>query len=151
MNNIVKWKLIYTVKYTFWKMNKNTFLSIDQKILANISVSVLAILVLSLTSGVYAEVYDFKNKLPGDNHADNTASEKNCKKSDTLEKISIKIDAEKCEMNDFKNYKSWDFYKLEDPETKQCLNYFHDLGGSLVDYEVVYCYAYPEKYDEKKN
>jgi len=53
-------------------------------------------------------------------------------------------------MNDFKNYKSWDFYKLEDPETKQCLNYFHDLGNSLVDYEVVYCYADPEKY-EKKN
>jgi hypothetical protein len=25
------------------------------------------------------------------------------------------------------------------------------LGGSLVDYEVVYCYAYPEKYDEKAN
>jgi hypothetical protein len=131
-------------------MNKNTFLPIDQKILAYISVSVLAILVLSLTSGVYAEDNYFKNKLPGANHGDNSATEKNCKKSDTLEKISVKIDAEKCEMNDFKNYKSWDFYKLEDPETKQCLNYFHDLGGSLVDYEVVYCYAYPEKY-EKSN
>jgi len=132
-------------------MNKNTFVPIDQQILANIIVSVLAILVLSLTSGVYAEQSDFKNKLPGDNHGDNTPSEKNCKKSDTLEKISIKIDGEKCEMNNFKNYKSWDFYKLEDPETKQCLNHFHDLGGSLVDYEVVYCYAYPEKYDEKQN
>jgi hypothetical protein len=40
---------------------------------------------------------------------------------------------------------------LEDPETKQCLTFFEDLGGSLVDYEVVYCYAYPEKYDEKNN
>ena len=57
---------------------------------------------------------------------------------------SIKID-------DIKNYKEWNFYKLEDPETKQCLTFFEDLGGSLVDYEVVYCYAYPEKYDEKNN
>ena len=132
-------------------MNKKTFLCIDPKILTNISVSILAILVLSVTSGVYAQDYDFKNKLPGDNHGDNNPSEKNCKKSDTLEEISIKIDAEKCEIDDIKNYKEWDFYKLEDPETKQCLTFFEDLGGSLVDYEVVYCYAYPEKYDEKAN
>ena len=132
-------------------MNKKTFLDIDPKILTNISVSILAILVLSVTSGVYAQDYDFKNKLPGDNHGDNNPSEKNCKKSDTLEEISIKIDAEKCEIGDIKNYKEWNFYKLEDPETKQCLTFFEDLGGSLVDYEVVYCYAYPEKYDEKAN
>ena len=132
-------------------MNKKTLLGIDPKILTNISVSILAILVLSITSGVYAQDYDFKNKLPGDNHGDNNPSEKNCKKSDTLEEISIKIDAEKCEIDDIKNYKEWDFYKLEDPETKQCLTFFEDLGGSLVDYEVVYCYAYPEKYDEKAN
>jgi hypothetical protein len=132
-------------------MNKKTFLGIDPKILTNISVSILAILVLSVTSGVYAQDYDFKNKLPGDNHGDNNPSEKNCKKSDTLEEISVKIDAEKCEIDDIKNYKEWNFYKLEDPETKQCLTYFEDLGGSLVDYEVVYCYAYPEKYDEKNN
>ena len=128
-------------------MNKKTFLGIDPKILTNISVSILAILVLSVTSGVYAQDYDFKNKLPGDNHGDNNPSEKNCKKSDTLEEISIKIDEEKCEIDDIKNYKEWNFYKLEDPETKQCLTFFEDLGGSLVDYEVVYCYAYPEKYD----
>ncbi|MDW0128284.1 MAG: hypothetical protein QOK59_01015 [Nitrososphaeraceae archaeon] len=132
-------------------MNKKTFLGIDPKILTNISVSILAILVLSVTSGVYAQDYDFKNKLPGDNHGDNNPSEKNCKKSDTLEEISVKIDAEKCEIDDIKNYKEWNFYKLEDPETKQCLTFFEDLGGSLVDYEVVYCYAYPEKYDEKNN
>ena len=132
-------------------MNKKTFLGIDPKILTNISVSILAILVLSVTSGVYAQDYDFKNKLPGDNHGDNSPSEKNCKKSDTLEEISVKIDAEKCEIDDIKNYKEWNFYKLEDPETKQCLTFFEDLGGSLVDYEVVYCYAYPEKYDEKNN
>lgn len=132
-------------------MNKKTLLGIDQKILTNISFSVLAILVLSITSGVYAQDYDFKNKLPGDNHGDNNPSEKNCKKSDTLEEISIKIDAEKCEIDDIDDYKEWDFYKLEDPETKQCLTFFEDLGGSLVDYEVVYCYAYPEKYDEKNN
>jgi hypothetical protein len=132
-------------------MNKKTLLGIDQKILTNITFSVLAILVLSVASGVYAQDYDFKSKLPGDNHGDNNPSEKNCKKSDTLEEISIKIDAEKCEIDDIDNYKEWDFYKLEDPETKQCLTFFEDLGGSLVDYEVVYCYAYPEKYDEKKN
>jgi hypothetical protein len=132
-------------------MNKKTLLGIDPKILMNISVSILAILVLSVTSGVYAQDYDFKNKLPGDNHGDNNPSEKNCKKSDTLEEISVKIDAEKCEIDDIKNYKEWNFYKLEDPETKQCLTFFEDLGGSLVDYEVVYCYAYPEKYDEKNN
>ena len=132
-------------------MNKKTLLGIDSKILTNISVSILAILVLSVTSGVYAQDYDFKNKLPGDNHGDNNPSEKNCKKSDTLEEISIKIDEEKCEIDDIKNYKEWNFYKLEDPETKQCLTFFEDLGGSLVDYEVVYCYAYPEKYDEKNN
>ena len=132
-------------------MNKKTLLGIDPKILTNISVSILPILVLSVTSGVYAQDYDFKNKLPGDNHGDNNPSEKNCKKSDTLEEISIKIDAEKCEIDDIKNYKDWNFYKLEDPETKQCLTFFEDLGGSLVDYEVVYCYAYPEKYDEKNN
>lgn len=132
-------------------MNKKNLLGIDPRILTNISVSILAILVLSVTSGVYAQDYDFKNKLPGDNHGDNNPSEKNCKKSDTLEEISIKIDAEKCEIDDIKNYKEWDFYKLEDPETKQCLTFFEDLGGSLVDYEVVYCYAYPEKYDEKNN
>ena len=132
-------------------MNKKTLLGIDPKILTNISVSILAILVLSITSGVYAQDYDFKNKLPGDNHGDNNPSEKNCKKSDTLEEISVKIDAEKCEIDDIKNYKEWNFYKLEDPETKQCLTFFEDLGGSLVDYEVVYCYAYPEKYDEKNN
>ena len=132
-------------------MNKKTFLGIDPKILTNISVSILAILVLSVTSGVYAQDYDFKNKLPGDNHGDNNPSEKNCKKSDTLEEISVKIDADKCEIDDIKNYKEWNFYKLEDPETKQCLTFFEDLGGSLVDYEVVYCYAYPEKYDEKNN
>lgn len=132
-------------------MNKKTLLGIDPKILTNISVSILAILFLSVTSGVYAQDYDFKNKLPGDNHGDNNPSEKNCKKSDTLEEISIKIDAEKCEIDDIKNYKEWNFYKLEDPETKQCLTFFEDLGGSLVDYEVVYCYAYPEKYDEKNN
>lgn len=132
-------------------MNKKTFLGIYPKILTNISVSILAILVLSVTSGVYAQDYDFKNKLPGDNHGDNNPSEKNCKKSDTLEEISIKIDEEKCEIDDIKNYKEWNFYKLEDPETKQCLTFFEDLGGSLVDYEVVYCYAYPEKYDEKNN
>ena len=132
-------------------MNKKTFLGIDSKILTNICVSILAILVLSVTSGVYAQDYDFKNKLPGDNHGDNNPSEKNCKKSDTLEEISIKIDAEKCEIDDIKNYKECNFYKLEDPETKQCLTFFEDLGGSLVDYEVVYCYAYPEKYDEKNN
>jgi hypothetical protein len=132
-------------------MNKKNLLGIDSRILTNISVSILAILVLSVTSGVYAQDYDFKNKLPGDNHGDNNPSEKNCKKSDTLEEISIKIDEEKCEIDDIKNYKEWNFYKLEDPETKQCLTFFEDLGGSLVDYEVVYCYAYPEKYDEKNN
>ena len=132
-------------------MNKKTLLGIDPKILTNISVSILAILVLSVTSGVYAQDYDFKNKLPGDNHGDNSPSEKNCKKSDTLEEISIKIDEEKCEIDDIKDYKEWNFYKLEDPETKQCLTFFEDLGGSLVDYEVVYCFAYPEKYDEKNN
>jgi len=132
-------------------MNRKLLLGINSKILTNISISLLAVLVLSLTSGVYAVDYDFKNKLPGDNHGDNNPSEKNCKKSDTLEEISIKIDAEKCEIDDIKNYKEWDFYKLEDPETKQCLTFFDDLGGSLVDYEVVYCYAYPEKYDEKAN
>ena len=132
-------------------MNKKNLLGIDPKILTNISFSILAILVLSVTSGVYAQDYDFKNKLPGDNHGDNNPSEKNCKKSDTLEEISIKIDEEKCEIDDIKNYKEWNFYKLEDPETKQCLTFFEDLGGSLVDYEVVYCFAYPEKYDEKNN
>jgi hypothetical protein len=132
-------------------MNKKSLLGINSKILTNISFSVLAILVLSVASGVYAQDYDFKNKLPGDNHGDNNPSEKNCKKSDTLEEISIKIDAEKCEIDDIDNYKEWNFYKLEDPETKQCLTFFEDLGGSLVDYEVVYCYAYPEKYDEKNN
>lgn len=129
-------------------MNKKTFLDVNPKILTYISVSVLATLVLSLTSGVYAQNY-FRDKLPGDNHGDNQASEKNCKKSDTLEEISIKIDAEKCQMNNFKNYKEWDFYKLEDHETKDCIDHFHDLGGSLVDYEVVYCYAFPEKYEDK--
>lgn len=132
-------------------MNKKNLLGLDPRILTNISVSILAILVLSVTSGVYAQDYDFKNKLPGDNHGDNNPSEKNCKKSDTLEEISVKIDAEKCEIDDIKDYKEWNFYKLEDPETKQCLTFFEDLGGSLVDYEVVYCYAYPEKYDEKNN
>jgi hypothetical protein len=132
-------------------MNKKNLLSVDSRILTNISFSILALLVLSVTSGVYAQDYDFKNKLPGDNHGDNNPSEKNCKKSDTLEEISIKIDEEKCEIDDIKNYKEWNFYKLEDPETKQCLTFFEDLGGSLVDYEVVYCYAYPEKYDEKNN
>lgn len=132
-------------------MNRKNLLGLDPKILTNISFSILAILVLSVTSGVYAQDYDFKNKLPGDNHGDNNPSEKNCKKSDTLEEISIKIDEEKCEIDDIKNYKEWNFYKLEDPETKQCLTFFEDLGGSLVDYEVVYCYAYPEKYDEKNN
>ena len=132
-------------------MNRKLLLSINSKILTNFSISFLAVFVLSLASGVYAVDYDFKNKLPGDNHGDNNPSEKNCKKSDTLEEISIKIDAEKCEIDDIKNYKEWDFYKLEDPETKQCLTFFEDLGGSLVDYEVVYCYAYPEKYDEKAN
>ena len=132
-------------------MNRKLMLGINSKLLTNISISFLAVLVLSLASGVYAVDYDFKNKLPGDNHGDNNPSEKNCKKSDTLEEISIKIDAEKCEIDDIKNYKDWNFYKLEDPETKQCLTFFEDLGGSLVDYEVVYCYAYPEKYDEKAN
>ena len=132
-------------------MNRKLLLGINSKLLTNISISFLAVLVVSLASGVYAVDYDFKNKLPGDNHGDNNPSEKNCKKSDTLEEISIKIDAEKCEIDDIKNYKDWDFYKLEDPETKQCLTFFEDLGGSLVDYEVVYCYAYPEKYDEKAN
>jgi hypothetical protein len=132
-------------------MNKKNLLGINPRILTNISVSILAVLVLSITSGVYAQDYDFKNKLPGDNHGDNNPSEKNCKKSDTLEEISIKIDEEKCEIDDIKNYKEWNFYKLEDPETKQCLTFFEDLGGSLVDYEVVYCFAYPEKYDEKNN
>ena len=132
-------------------MNRKLLLGINSKILTNLSISFLAVLVLSVASGVYAVDYDFKNKLPGDNHGDNTPSEKNCKKSDTLEEISIKIDAEKCEIDDIKNYKEWNFYKLEDPETKQCLTFFDDLGGSLVDYEVVYCYAYPEKYDEKAN
>ena len=132
-------------------MNRKLLLGINSKILTYFSISFLAVLVLSLTSGVYAVDYDFKNKLPGDNHGDNTPSEKNCKKSDTLEEISIKIDAEKCEIDDIKDYKEWNFYKLEDPETKQCLTFFEDLGGSLVDYEVVYCYAYPEKYDEKAN
>ena len=132
-------------------MNKKNLLGMDPKILTNISFSILAILVLSVTSGVYAQDYDFKNKLPGDNHGDNSPSEKNCKKSDTLEEISIKIDEEKCEIDDIKNYKEWNFYKLEDPETNQCLTFFEDLGGSLVDYEVVYCFAYPEKYDEKNN
>ena len=132
-------------------VNKINLLGINPRILTNISVSILAVLVLSVTSGVYAQDYDFKNKLPGDNHGDNSPSEKNCKKSDTLEEISIKIDAEKCEIDDIKNYKEWNFYKLEDPETKQCLTFFEDLGGSLVDYEVVYCFAYPEKYDEKNN
>ena len=132
-------------------MNKKNLLGIDPKILTNISFTILVILVLSVTSGVYAQDYDFKNKLPGDNHGDNSPSEKNCKKSDTLEEISIKIDAEKCEIDDIKDYKEWNFYKLEDPETKQCLTFFEDLGGSLVDYEVVYCFAYPEKYDEKNN
>jgi hypothetical protein len=138
-------------KYKDRMMNRKLLLGINSKILTNFSISLLAVLVLSLASGVYAVDYDFKNKLPGDNHGDNSPSEKNCKKSDTLEEISIKIDAEKCEIDDIKNYKEWDFYKLEDPETKQCLTFFEDLGGSLVDYEVVYCYAYPEKYDEKAN
>jgi hypothetical protein len=132
-------------------MIRKLLLGINSKILTNFSISFLVVLVLSLASGIYAVDYDFKNKLPGDNHGDNNPSEKNCKKSDTLEEISIKIDAEKCEIDDIKNYKEWDFYKLEDPETKQCLTFFEDLGGSLVDYEVVYCYAYPEKYDEKAN
>lgn len=132
-------------------MNKKLLLGTNSKLLTYFSISLLTVLVLSLASGVHAFNYDFKNKLPGDNHGDNTPSEKNCKKSDTLEEISIKIDAEKCEIDDIKDYKEWNFYKLEDPETKACLSFFDDLGGSLVDYEVVYCYAYPEKYDEKAN
>jgi hypothetical protein len=132
-------------------MNGKCALGIEVKILTNVSISVLAISVLSLASGVYAQDYNFKDKLPGDNHGDNNPSEKNCKKSDTLEEISIKIDEEKCEIDDIEDFKEWDFYKLEDPETKQCLTFFEDLGGSLVDYEVVYCYAYPEKYDEKND
>jgi hypothetical protein len=132
-------------------MNGKCVLRINSRILANVGISVPVILVLSLASGAYAQDYNFKEKLPGDNHGDNSPSEKNCKKSDTLEEISIKIDSEKCEIDDIKDYKEWDFYKLEDPETKQCLTFFEDLGGSLVDYEVVYCYAYPEKYDEQKN
>src|SRR3989304_6670775 len=105
-------------------MNRKALLDLNSKILTYSSISVLAILVLSLCSGVYAIDYNFKNKLPGDNHGDNNPSEKNCKKSDTLEEISIKIDAEKCEIDDIKNYKEWDFYILEDPETKQCLTFF---------------------------
>lgn len=132
-------------------MNK-TFLLRSEGLLTKISVSILTILVLSLSTSVYAQFdhFDFKHKLPGANHGDNNPSEKNCKKSDTLEQISIKIDAEKCQMNDFKNYKQWDFYKLEDRKTQDCLKFFHDLGNSLVDYEVVYCYAYPEKYQQKE-
>ena len=132
-------------------MNKKPLLATNSKLLTFFSISLLALLVLSLASGVHAFNYDFKKKLPGDNHGDNTPSEKNCKKSDTLEEISIKIDAEKCEIDNIKDYKDWNFYKLEDPDTKACLTFFDDLGGSLVDYEVVYCYAYPEKYDEKAN
>jgi len=131
-------------------MNKKHLLA-KSKLLTFFSISLLAVLVLSLASGVHAFNYDFKKKLPGDNHGDNTPSEKNCKKSDTLEEISIKIDAEKCQIDNIKDYKEWNFYKLEDPDTKACLSFFDDLGGSLVDYEVVYCYAYPEKYDEKAN
>lgn len=116
------------------------------KILTYFGFSVLAILVLSLTSGVYAGSSEFKDKLPGDNHGDNHASFKNCKKSDSLEEISIKIDAEKCEFRDLKDYNKWDFYKLEDPETKACIKFYDELGNSLSDYEVVYCYAYPERY-----
>src|SRR6185436_20701914 len=111
-------------------MNRKPLLDLNSKILTYSSISVLAILVLSLGSGIYAIDYNFKNKLPGDNHGDNHPSEKDCKKSDTLEQISIKIDAEKCQMNNFKDYKKWDFYKLEDTETKDCINHFHDLGGS---------------------
>jgi hypothetical protein len=132
-------------------MNRKALLDLNSKILTYSSISVLAILVLSLGSGIYAIDYNFKNKLPGDNHGDNHPSEKNCKKSDTLEEISIKIDAEKCEINNIKNYKEWNFYKLEDPETKACIKYYDELGNSLVDYEVVYCYAYPEKYLDKIN
>jgi len=132
-------------------MNKKPLLATNSKLLTFFSISLLALLVLSLASSVHAFNYDFKKKLPGDNHGDNTPSEKNCKKSDTLEEISIKIDAEKCEIDNIKDYKDWNFYKLEDPDTKACLTFFDDLGGSLVDYEVVYCYAYPEKYDEKAN
>ena len=73
-------------------MNKETILRIDSKIAACFSVSILAVLVLSVTSNVNAQDNYFKNKLPGDNHGDNHATEKNCKKSDTLEEISIKID-----------------------------------------------------------
>src|SRR5687768_6969000 len=130
-------------------MNRILLQGINSKILTYFSILFLSVLVLSLTSGVYASVdYDFKNKLPGDNHGDNTPSEKNCKKSDTLEEISIAIDAEKREIDDIKDYKDLNFYKLENSETKQCLTFFEDLGGSLVDYEVMYCYAYPEKYEE---
>lgn len=132
-------------------INKKLLRGTNSKILTYFTITLLAVLVLSLASGVYAFKYDFKKNLPGDNHGDNTPSEKNCKKSDTLEEISIKIDAEKCEINDIKDYKDWNFYKLEDPETKACLNFFEDQGNSLVDYEVVYCYAFPEKYDKKAN
>jgi len=134
-------------------MNRKALLDIDSKILTYLSVSVLAILVLSLGSGsgAYAFKYNFKDKLPGDNHGDNHPSEKNCKKSDTLEEIAIKIDAEKCAINNIKNYKQWNFYKLEDPETKACIQFYDELGNSLVDYELVYCYAYPEKYLDKIN
>jgi hypothetical protein len=134
-------------------MNKKLLLGTNSKILTFFSLSLLAVLVLSLASGMYVHAfnYDFKKKLPGDNHGDNTASEKNCKKSDTLEEFSIKVDAEKCQIDNIKDYKDWNFYKLEDPETKACLKYYDDLGGSLVDYEVVYCYAYPEKYQDKIN
>jgi hypothetical protein len=134
-------------------MNKKFLLGTNSKLLTYFSISLLAVLVLSLGSGMYVHAfdYDFKKKLPGNDHGDNTPSEKNCKKSDTLEEFSIKVDAEKCEIDNIKDYKDWNFYKLEDPETKACLSFYDDLGGSLVDYEVVYCYAYPEKYQDKIN
>ena len=76
----------------------------------------------------------------GENHGDNNPSKKNCKKSDTLEEISKKIDAQKCAYNDIKDYKKYNFYKLEDKETKVCIENRADLGGSLADYEVLHCF-----------
>ena len=70
----------------------------------------------------------------------------------TLEEISIKIDSEKCQIDNIKDYKEWNFYKLEDPEYKAMYKKDDDeLGNSLVDYELVYCYAYPEKYLDQIN
>jgi len=88
--------------------------------------------------------------LTGDNAPAN--ADKNIwKDDDTMKELVKDIDNGKDDDDDmdWDEFKDSKIYKLEDKETKECVEGRAELGNSLADYEILRCFEDSDYYEEE--